>query len=418
MANSGGAEWDATGVSIGRQLESREIVQGIANRVLEVANEELGQSGSSGGLVGRVGGAALLAQLLHSLCPCERTLGIVEKCIAELSRDTRGRSPALFGGAIGTLWLLLQTEDICQGRVDIGPIAEPLIARLRAAWGGGYELASGLVGFGVLGVEIADRHADDRLLCLVIERLYEMSLRDGIVQPLHTPQRYMDYKMRSRFPDGVVDLGMAHGLGGAIGILVGACRRDIHRDLCEKMLSVFVPYCLSRLVCTDMGLCLPCRAPDSAVTGRRLAWCYNELGMMVAIEAAGQVCGRRDWRERSMQVVHATIGTAIEDSGMLDLCLCHGVAGVAHLYRLLAYRTGDLGCAGEARRWFAIVLDMCRAPDAPWNIDMSARRHPSTAVVYYERDYGLLTGATGVALVLLSDAYGTSSCVNRIMALF
>ncbi len=53
----------------------------------------------------------------------------------------------------------------------------------------------------------------------------------------------------------------------------------------------------------------------------------------------------------------------MDRSGCVDAGLCHGAAGVAHIYNRFWQWTGDDLFGAAARRWFAEVLAM-RRPDS------------------------------------------------------
>jgi hypothetical protein len=82
---------------------------------------------------------------------------------------------------------------------------------------------------------------------------------------------------------------------------------------------------------------------------------------------------------------------------VLDVPLCHGASGVAHVFNRLAQATGDADLARTADRWFTQSLAMRRGDEAIAGFpvagisDGDTRWQPST---------DLLTGASGVALAL------------------
>src|SRR6185295_14504961 len=128
----------------------------------------------------------------------------------------------------------------------------------------------------------------------------------------------------------------------------------------------------------------------------RVAWCYGDLGVAVALLAAATATGRDDWRRDSLALAHGTAKRPFETSQVVDTALCHGAAGVAHLFNRLAQATGDGELARTADGWFARTMEMRRSD----GIAGFPRGMVRDGVAVYEPAVDLLNGATGVALAL------------------
>jgi hypothetical protein len=84
---------------------------------------------------------------------------------------------------------------------------------------------------------------------------------------------------------------------------------------------------------------------------------------------------------------------------VIDASLCHGAAGLAHLFNRIHHSTGDVACADAARRWFARALDMRSPGEGLAGYRYRARpRDPDSEV---RDDPGLVTGVAGIGLALL-----------------
>ena len=87
-------------------------------------------------------------------------------------------------------------------------------------------------------------------------------------------------------------------------------------------------------------------------------------------------------------------------SGVRDACLCHGAAGVAHLFNRLYQATGEEPLAAAARVWFEHTLAYRQSGLGvggfrSWSSDLSG-------VSGWRNDPGFLEGAAGVGLALLA----------------
>jgi hypothetical protein len=138
---------------------------------------------------------------------------------------------------------------------------------------------------------------------------------------------------------------------------------------------------------------LPVKEPR---TQPRVAWCYGDLGVAVALMSAASATGRDDWRAHALELAHGMAARPFEASAVIDAGLCHGAAGVAHLFNRLSQATGDAELARAAATWFDRTLAMRSAQP----IAGFPRGMPVDGVMTWEPAPDLLTGATGVALAL------------------
>ena len=94
---------------------------------------------------------------------------------------------------------------------------------------------------------------------------------------------------------------------------------------------------------------------DEPTTGTRLAWCYGDLGIAFALYRAARARGRDDPAEALALARNRGTETQ-EQAGVLDAGLCHGTAGVAHLYMRRHRASGDAELGQAARIWLDRTL--------------------------------------------------------------
>jgi hypothetical protein len=87
------------------------------------------------------------------------------------------------------------------------------------------------------------------------------------------------------------------------------------------------------------------------------------------------------------------------ESGVLDAGICHGAAGVAHIFNRLYQATGDEELGDAARRWYRQLLTMRRPGEGI--AGFPARNHVDGRDVWIADD-SVLMGASGVGLVRLA----------------
>lgn len=283
----------------------------------------------------------------------------------------------LHGGATRIGWVVAHLAD--------GEIADRVISSidetvLRALddWHGPYDLIGGLVGFGVYALE---RHEHDHTLANRVIHLLEESARargDGV--GWFTGPELLPEHQRELAPSGYWNLGVAHGIPGVIALLAQYVRAGVEVDRAQPLLERAVAYLVGAVPKGGYPRWHTDDGPTEPPVG--LAWCYGDLGISIALLAAARACERADWNELAMLLIRACAALAPPRSGGIEVGLCHGSAGIAHLFHRCFLATGDPASGTASRHWLAATI-----------ATLSQTSLPNST---------LLTGATGVALVLHS----------------
>jgi hypothetical protein len=291
----------------------------------------------------------------------------------------------------------------------------------HSPWGDDYDLISGLVGLGVWAVERAPRSHGEEAAESITRRLGELAeRRDGGIT-WHTPSERMLASEAATFPQGQYNLGVAHGVPGVIGVLGEMVAAGLAAGEASELLAGAVAWLLrhaqpegsaSRFaysVRPDVG-----EAPPPS----RLAWCYGDPGIAVALLVAARAAGEPEWERQAVATARVAAARPRDDGGVVDGGLCHGAAGLAHLYNRLFQATGDPLFKAEAVAWLERLLAQRQPGEgiAGWRawrpIGDLMRPDPQFGWV---TDEGLLTGATGIGLALLGAVSPVEPAWDRIL---
>ena len=101
--------------------------------------------------------------------------------------------------------------------------------------------------------------------------------------------------------------------------------------------------------------------PSAAMPRRAWRGATAISGVAVALMSAATATARDDWRADALELAHGMAARSFEPSQVIDAGLCHGAAGVAHLFNRLSQATGDAELARAADAWFARTLAMRRS---------------------------------------------------------
>ena len=310
--------------------------------------------------------------------------------------------PSLYGGFTGVAWTLEHLSDRV-GRADDDPNEEidaALAAYVaRSPWTDDYDLVSGLVGLGVYALERLPRPGAGALLSMIVDRLEEASVNTEAGTTWLTRPDLLPEHQRRECPEGYYNLGLAHGVPGVIALLGGACAAGVGGARARPLLDGAVQWLLSQKCSDDGGSLFPrWIAPGNPLRPARSAWCYGDPGIAAALLCAAQAVGDASWEREAHEIARFAAARPPADAGVRGAGLCHGAAGLAHLFNRLFQATGDEGLAEAARFWFTEALNM-RQPGR--GIAGFAASYPRVeGGVDWIDDPGLLTGAAGIALAL------------------
>jgi len=352
-----------------------------------------------GGLEGVVGRACLLAYAgtaRNDVALVERGNALLETALAELARGVG--APGLWGGLADVRFALAHLVEGDEGDHALGVIDDALIEALRAV-DERIDLIGGLAGIGAAALEDPARGRGAELATRVLDALERSAEVDAAGVSWFTPPHQMPAWQRERCPDGHWNLGLAHGIPGVIGFLAGAVIAELEAGRARGLLERAVPWLLAAAPPRS-----PARFPSWCGRGAtdepaRLAWCYGDAGVAITLLAAARACGNAAWADEARTIARGMAARTFDDSGVRDMGICHGAAGVAHIFNRLYQATGDEVLGDAARRWFARLLAMRRPGEAV--AGFPARNHVDGQDVWVVDD-GVLMGACGVGLVLLS----------------
>ena len=293
---------------------------------------------------------------------------------------TEPLTSSLYSGFTGIAWAAETVDRLlgAEGEDRNGDIDEALTSLLRRYPDQApYDLVHGLTGLGVYALARWPRPAAAQCLLGVVEQLARRARhdRDGVYW--WTPPTWKG-PQRERYQPGGVDLGVAHGMAGVIPFLARVHRVGLAQQTVRALLDGAVRWLLAHMVDTVSGPTVPCFVADDIEPGpARSAWCYGDPGAAVALLLAARDVGEPAWEAVATALAMGAANRPPDQSGVVDAGLCHGSAGLAHLFNRMYQMTSEPVLADAARFWVERTLEepACKGP-------------------------GLLEGAAGVALAL------------------
>jgi lantibiotic modifying enzyme len=225
----------------------------------------------------------------------------------------------------------------------------------------------------------------------------------GVLMSLGADNRYGDsvpyrrlLKMLERissepYDSSQINFGLAHGTAGVVLTLAQGCSWGL-----------FSAEDLSRCIHTDLLV----QEAATSIQGapwlknrsrqqRRVGWCHGAPGTALSLWQVGTVLDCDDLKKRAIMCLDNALDNGSATWGMKDACLCHGLAGNALIFHWFAQKT-------QQSRYHELAADLARQTLLHFKPSL-----PVGYVFYDTRDRpyhdpGLLQGASGIALALLT----------------
>ena len=337
---------------------------------------------------------ALLRAYAADIAPDDRDVGgaALGRAIELFARH--GADVGLYGGTARIGWTVAHLTDGETAQEVCAALDAALLRQLAGAWTRDYDLIRGLVGLGVYALERGE--AGLPLATGVLDQLERLARPRGAGLAWHTGPELLPPHQREVAPHGYWNLGLAHGQPGVIALLARYLTRGVEPARARPLLEAAMAFQLG--VTVPDGAHTPAwivDGTDRPSAGGRLAWCYGDLGVSVALYAAGQAAGEPAWCERALALARRCARLPLAATYVVDAGLCHGAAGATHVFHRLFVASGDAELGAATRTWLGHTLAIRNAEPLA-----GFPQRLTDGSGGWAADAGLLTGATGVALVL------------------
>jgi hypothetical protein len=308
---------------------------------------------------------------------------------------------ALHGGLCEIGWIFQHlTGPVSDAEDPLKDLDSVLSSRLSLNNGiPSFDLISGLTGVGVYLLARCSSGHSRAALSTVVKELDKRAERMTEGLAWWTPADQLSDYERQLSPNGHYNLGVAHGIPAVIKFLADASAAGIEVQISNALFEGATRWLQQQqdptLGSRYANWAKPFSQPSKV---SRIAWCYGDLGIGALLLQAARALRRVDLEAFAIELIDSSLWRSPDrvDEGTL----CHGAAGVAHIFGR-AYQTLRLARYREA-----------------------AQRYYSLTLSFVERDLlldvltdGFLDGAIGIALALTSAILPVEPCWDRLLML-
>ena len=259
-------------------------------------------------LSGGSAGLALFYQYLDEATRGDGHQQTVAKFLGQAS-DALSDVPmpaGLYTGFTGVAYAMAHIEKRGSRYTDeaYSEIDEALESYLdRSPWQDDYDLINGLVGIGVYALERLPHPLAKENLERIVVRLGELAEHSDEGITWLTPPWLIPPDKKDVFPHGWYNFGLSHGVPGVIAILGEVTKAGIAQPKSRELLDGAVRWMLSHRLPKETGSWFGTYAePGHAPYLSRLAWCYGDPGVAVALLSAARDVEEAGWERIAISI--------------------------------------------------------------------------------------------------------------------
>ncbi len=330
----------------------------------------------------------------------------------------------LYRGLSGISWVVQHLQGFLYEDESNDPGTDPNLEIDRVLLGHWskpekFDLWGGCVGLGVYALERYPHPGAKTFLEILINQLDRLAThnREGVTW--FTPTGTLSRQARLIYPDGFYALGIAHGIVGVISFLSRVYALGILPGITGKLLKGGVSWLLAQQWKSDLGLLFPSflvppdNKPRSSGT---FGWCHGDLGLAAALLSAARCTGRSSWADKAVETAHAScdyLNRLLQKKTYADAVLCHGTAGLVHLFNRIYQTTRVQRFKDEACKWVRQTLNMRKPGTGIAGFSKYSMNEDGELAEQY--DPGFIQGAAGIGLALLATVTAMEPEWDRVM---
>ena len=276
-------------------------------------------------------------------------------------------------------------------------------------WNGEIEAVTGLGGFSIYAARRARKSSQLGLFTQLLKHYQQLAIITK-TKTVSWPQPYSScYRIDKENQDKhEFNLGLAHGVPGIIAALLPMLEIYTLRQSASQLITHACEWLLEQQIGPEKINSYFSNDNNTEVTSR-LGWCYGDLTIALTLARVAKALDKPKYMamatEISLYALHRN-----KDSGFIDDCgLCHGSAGLALIFQLLANLLEEPRLLDGANTWFYDVLKQYK-----YHGLQGLNRYCNITKVHIP-NHGFLMGYSGIGLSILSALTADTDWVDCLL---
>jgi lantibiotic biosynthesis protein len=305
-------------------------------------------------------------------------------------------------GFIQSLYYLINIGLIKRDECDIIDQFLPFLEQVSDAYlkVKNWDFLHGALGIGFLLFEEPERLASLNQINKIIGHLDNQAISDN-----EGSYKWESVSFANGEQERVYNLGLAHGIPSIITFLCKAFKNNINIKITERLLRGAIRFILqNKNPRPDEYNCyfptyLYADEKGEIVRRSRLAWCYGDLGIAIALYNASLILKDKELEELAVNVLFYNMKRRnLDQEFVKDACLCHGTAGIGQIYYRMYRNTMEVAFRDSASYWFNKTKELAKYNDGL----AGYKTFHIASKGGMQNDYSLLMGVSGIGLALNS----------------
>jgi hypothetical protein len=257
---------------------------------------------------------------------------------------------------------------------------------------GYFDFLHGAIGIGMLFTQVNTTQSlkyTQELICL----LDDISIKEG---------NRIKWKSQVITAGSVYNFGLSHGIPSIIAFLANAYKNGIEKRISLELMNGAVNYLLSyESDKSDEISIFPSYVDFNGIpnVNSRLAWCYGDLGTSMSLWLAADATNNQDLKQKVINIfLNSSERTDLIKNGVKDAGICHGSAGIAHIFNRMYNYTGIEKFKSTSIYWFDQTLKLRQFEDG---LAGFKAKHSDEAGGWTNQ-ISILEGIAGIGLAMIS----------------
>ncbi len=205
------------------------------------------------------------------------------------------------------------------------------------------------------------------------------------------------------------NISLSHGSSSVVCLLSKIYQLDNfgeNKKEIRRLLKSSIEYILNQQIDKEQYNCYFASMSiesDKTLHQSRLGWCYGDLSIATTLYQAGNILNKQSWIDKAIEILLYTAENrkSLAGNKVLDAGLCHGTAGIGHIFYRMWWNTKMPEFKKAADYWFKQTLKIANFEDGLAGF----KAWHSIEYGGWVNAYGLLEGIAGIGLALLTYYY-------------